>query len=160
MVSRIRIRATTITDWDRKELIIPNKNFITGDLINWTLSDPIMRLRLPVGIAYGSDTALAYKLLLEEAEANSTVLKEPGPNVLFFAFGESSLDFELRVYIRGISNYLKTKHELNMRIDQAFRKNGIEIAFPQRDLHIRSVDRPLPIMQKPYEKPDEEEKET
>jgi len=144
-VSKIRIRATTIVDWDRRELIVPNKEFITGQLINWTLSDPILRIVVPVGIAYGSDTALAEKLLLEVASKCELVLADPPPTVLFSSFGDSSLDFQLRVFIPSIDVYWRAKHALHMAIDQEFRKAGVEIAFPQRDLHLRSVEEPLPV---------------
>jgi potassium efflux system protein len=136
-VSRIQMRATTITDWDRKELIIPNKEFVTGQVINWSLSDTILRILIPVGIAYGSDTKLAYKELLAAALSHKNVLDDPEPSVRFVTFGESSLDFELRVYIPHPDLFLETKHELHMDIDQRFREAKIEIAFPQRDIHIR-----------------------
>jgi len=146
-VSRIRIRATTITDWDRKELVIPNREFVTGQVVNWSLSDSILRTTIPVGIAYGSDTELAEKLLLQEAEAHSHVLADPPPRALFIGFGDSSLNFELRVYIPSIDYLLAVKSDLHFAIDQAFRKAGVEISFPQRDLHIRSVDAALPVVQ-------------
>jgi len=138
-VSRIQMRATTITDWDRKELIIPNKEFVTGQVINWSLSDTLLRMLIPIGIAYGSDTKLAYKELLAAAQSHQNVLDDPEPSVRFVAFGESSLDFELRVYIPHPDLFLETKHELHMDIDQRFRDAKIEIAFPQRDVHIRDI---------------------
>jgi potassium efflux system protein len=144
-VTRIRIRATTITDWERKELVVPNREFITGRLINWTLSDDIIRARVRVGIAYGSNTAKAQELLLQAAGENRRVLDDPPPFVLFEAFGSSSLDFELRVFVRGIHAYRLVHSELNLRIDELFREAGIEIAFPQQDLHIRSVHAPPPL---------------
>jgi potassium efflux system protein len=139
-VTRIQIRATTITDWDRKELIVPNKLFITDQLVNWTLNDPVLRVIVPVGIAYGSDTALARRLLMEIAEANPRALPDPAPQVWFMGFGESSLSFEVRVFVMGLPEMLPVTHELHEAIDAAFRRNGIEIAFPQRDLHLRSLD--------------------
>jgi len=144
-VTRIRIRATTITDWNMRELIVPNKEFITGRLINWTLSDPTTRLVIPVGIAYGSNTQLATDLLLKIAREHDDVLAHPAPNVVFRAFGSSSLDFELRVYIATRDVWPRLTHSLHMTIDQEFRKAGIEIAFPQQDLHIRSIDVPLRV---------------
>ena len=144
-VTRIRIRATTITDWDRKELVVPNKEFITSRLINWSLSDKILRVILRVGIAYGSDTELAAKLLQKVAQEHPLVLEDPAPIVVFTEFGDNSLNFELRVYIGGVEHYLKVWHGLNMAIDKAFREAKIEIAFPQRDLHLRSVSSPIPI---------------
>jgi potassium efflux system protein len=138
-VSKIQIRATWITAFDRKELIVPNKEFVTGRLINWTLSDSVLRVDLPVGIAYGSDTNRAIDVLTEVARESWRVLNDPPPQVLFLGFGDSSLSFELRVYIRNVSNLLPVTHELHMNIDKAFREAGIEIAFPQRDLHLRSL---------------------
>ncbi len=138
-VSRIRIRATTIVDWDRKEMVIPNKEFVTGSIVNWTLSDPILRVVVPVGIAYGSDTALAEKLLLQTARDNPIVLDEPRPTAVFSEFGDSALEFSLRMFIPNIDNLFKVRHEIHTAIDRAFRQAGIEIAFPQRDIHVRSI---------------------
>jgi potassium efflux system protein len=138
-VSRIRIRATWITGFDHKELIVPNKAFVTGQLINWTLSDPVLRLDIPVGIAYGSDTERAIEVLNEVAKASPRVLRNPPPHVYFLSFGDSSLSFELRVFTRGVDQRFRARHELHMSVDKAFREAGIEIAFPQRDLHLRSV---------------------
>ncbi len=139
-VTRLRMRATTILDWDRRELLVPNKNFITGSVVNWTLTDPVTRLRIPVGIAYGSDTRRAHEILLEVARATQHVLDEPGPQALFLGFGESSLDFELRVFMRDRNLWPALTDQLHTGIDEAFRRAGIEISFPQRDLHIRSAD--------------------
>ncbi|MCC7388339.1 MAG: mechanosensitive ion channel [Phycisphaerales bacterium] len=139
-VSKIRMRATTITDWDNKELVIPNKTFITDQIVNWTLSNPVTRVVVPVGIAYGSDTELARDILLRVARDCPHTLDEPQPRALFLGFGDSSLSFELRTFIDTIDNLLATKSDLHFRIDRAFREAGIEIAFPQRDLHLRSVD--------------------
>lgn len=138
-VTRIRMRATTITDWDRKELIIPNKNFITGDVINWTLSDPTLRLTIPVGISYSADIKKAESVLLELAQAHPLILDDPKPYVIFGNFGDSTLDFELRVFLPHADNLLTVKHDMHTRITEAFRREDIEIAFPQRDLHIRSA---------------------
>ncbi len=138
-VTKIRTRATTIRKWDQREFIVPNKEFITGQLVNWTLSDNLLRRDFLVGIAYGSDIAKAERLLCEVAAANPMVLADPEPTVIFKRFGDSSLEFELRVYTSGMDNYLRVWHTINCAIDDAFRKGGIEIAFPQRDLHVRSV---------------------
>jgi potassium efflux system protein len=139
-VSRIRIRATTITDWDRKELIVPNKEFITAQLINWTLSDPMLRVVVDVGVAYGSDTRQVQTLLEQAARQNPHVLADPPPGVFFVGFGQSSLDFSLRAFVPSVSLAFMVKHQLHMAIDEAFRQAGIEIAFPQRDVHIRSIN--------------------
>jgi potassium efflux system protein len=143
-VSRIRIRATSILDWNRRELIVPNKSFITGKLVNWSLTDPISRYIIPVGIAYGSDVELAEKLLKEIIKDNPLVLKEPKPTVYFLGFGDNSLNFELRIFIDDLAHWLPTRHELHKAIDRAFRKAGIVIAFPQRDVHF-DTDQPLKI---------------
>ncbi|MFW6189064.1 MAG: mechanosensitive ion channel domain-containing protein [Planctomycetota bacterium] len=156
-VSRIRIRATTIVDWDRKELVVPNREFITGRLINWTLSDRILRVIVPVGIAYGSDTELAVETLLEVARGNANALEEPEPSVLFMGFGESTLNFELRVFVPNVELRLKVRHELTMAVDRAFREKGIEIAFPQQDLHVRSIEDALTVRRKPESPQDSEE---
>ena len=156
-VSRIRIRATTIVDWDNRELIVPNKEFITGRLINWSLSDPISRFIIKVGIAYGSDTELAEKLLLKVLKENPLVLKDPKPSAYFLGFGDNSLDFELRAFISSIDNRLPAQHELHKSIDREFRKAGISISFPQRDVHF-DAGRPLKIQVVPDKsatKPDE-----
>ena len=140
-VTRIRIRATTVLDWDNRELVMPNKDFVTGNLINWTLSNPNVRVVQTIGIAYGSDTELATRLLKEAAVANSRILDEPAPLVVFTEFGDNSLIFELRFFVTGLQAFRTIKHELNLAIDRAFRDAEIEISFPQRDLHVRSIDR-------------------
>ncbi|MEZ5989907.1 MAG: mechanosensitive ion channel [Planctomycetota bacterium] len=139
LVSRIRMRATTITDFDRKELLVPNREFITGRLVNWTLSDPINRLRIPVGIAYGSDTGEARRRLLQVAQGCAKVLEQPRPKALFLSFGDSALIFELRVFHRDRDLFPDLVDELHQRIDEEFRAAGITIAFPQRDLHIKDA---------------------
>jgi potassium efflux system protein len=138
-VSQVRIRATTITDWDRKEIIVPNKSFITEQVINWTLTDPITRIVINVGISYGSDVELAHKVMAETLSSLPTVLEDPAPKVYFTEFGDSSLDFTLHAYLRQLSDRLPTIDEIHRTIFDALRKNGIEIPFPQRDLHIRST---------------------
>ncbi|MCA9115557.1 MAG: mechanosensitive ion channel [Planctomycetaceae bacterium] len=139
IVSRIRIRATTITGWDRKELIVPNREFITGRLLNWTLTDSVNRVVLNVGVAYGSDTELARNLLLEQAAKHPEILKDPPPMAAFEEFGDSTLNFSLRVYLPKMDQRLVVIHDLHTAIDLAFRKAGIEIAFPQRDIHVRTA---------------------
>jgi potassium efflux system protein len=138
-VARVRIRATTITDWDRKEIVVPNKAFITEQVINWTLSDPITRVVIPVGISYSSDVNLAHRVMEETLRNLPLVLDEPEPKVYFMGFGESSLDFSLRVYSRVLEDRLPLTDAVHREILAALRQNGIEISFPQRDLHVRSV---------------------
>jgi potassium efflux system protein len=138
-VSKIHIRATTLIDADRKEVIVPNKIFITQQFINWTLSDEVTRIRIPVGIAYGSDCDKARELLLEVAHSNPLVLREPEPLAVFADFGASTLNFELRVYAGQLSDRLDLAHDLNMEINRRFAAEGIEIAFPQLDVHLHRV---------------------
>ncbi|HMM66245.1 MAG TPA: mechanosensitive ion channel [Dokdonella sp.] len=137
-VTRIQIRAITITDPDNFEVLVPNKTFITGTVKNWSLTTPITRLVVKVGIAYGSDVALAQKTLLDIAAADDNVLDTPAPTVLFLGFGDSSLDLELRVFVGRIEHRLPTLHNLHSAVHAGFASAGIEIPFPQRDLHVRS----------------------
>lgn len=137
VVSKIQIRATTITGWNRKEFIVPNKNFITGTLLNWTLTNTINRAEISVGVAYGSDTQKACSLLLEVAHANPNILADPPPLATFDQFGDSTLNLTLRAYIPNMEDRLSTISELHTAIDQKFKDAGIEIAFPQLDLHMK-----------------------
>jgi potassium-dependent mechanosensitive channel len=138
-VARIRTRATTIVDWDNREVVVPNKNFITERLINWTLSDTMTRIVLPVGVSYDADVDEVMSTLRAIADENPLILKEPPPNVLFLHFGDSALSFELRVYVGQMKDRMATISELHQAIIKEFRKKGIEIAYPQMDLHIRDV---------------------
>lgn len=138
VVSRLRIRATTVTDWDRKELIIPNKEFITGKVLNWTLSDSINRVVIPVGVAYGTDTAHVQRLLLQVAEDHPLVLNDPPPLATLEGFGENALTFVLRCFLANFENRGAVVHELHAAIDKAFRRAGIEIPFTRRDIHVHS----------------------
>ncbi|MFA5983338.1 MAG: mechanosensitive ion channel domain-containing protein [Methylococcaceae bacterium] len=138
-VSRIQMRATTLIDWDQKELIVPNKNFITSQLVNWTLSDAITRVVIPIGIAYGSDIEMAQKVMMDTVKATPMVLTDPEPRVLFLGFGDSSLNFTIHIYVSELGNRLPTTHDLHFRLEKAFREHKIEIPFPQRDIHIRKV---------------------
>lgn len=138
-VSRIQIRATTITDFDRKEMIVPNKAFITGQLTNWSLTDTVTRVTVKVGVAYGSDLELTRTLLLQIAADNPRVLPDPAPLVFLLAFGASTLDHELRVHVRELADRNAAIDEISREIDRRFRAQGIEIAYNQVDVHIRSV---------------------
>jgi potassium-dependent mechanosensitive channel len=144
VVSRIRMRATTITDADRKELIIPNKEFITDRVLNWTLTDPVNRLVLKVGVAYGSDTQKVVDILKRIARSHVHVLDDPSPEVSLEGFADSSLSFVLRCFLPNLENRGTVIHELHMAIDREFRAAGIEIAFPQQDVHVRSIEWPEP----------------
>lgn len=138
VVVRIRIRATTIRNWDRKELLVPNKEFITGQLINWTLSDPMTRIVIPVGLAYGGDVELAIKLMMEAAEENTDVMLDPVPNVIFDQFGDNALSLKLRCFIPDTSYRLSIMTALHKTINQKFNEAGLVIAFPQQDVHLNT----------------------
>lgn len=140
IVSKIRIRATTIVNWDRKELLVPNKEFITGRILNWTLSNQVTRIVVTVGIAYGSDTEKAREILLQTAKDHPEVLDDPAPVATFDQFGDSSLELNLRCYLPSLEKRLITSHELHTVIHKRFAEEGIEIPFPQRDLHLRTVE--------------------
>ena len=144
LVTKIRIRATTIRNPDRKELLVPNKEFITGRLLNWTLSDPVIRLVVVVGVAYGTDVDEAHALMLEAAEENEQVLDDPNSVVTFEGFGDNSLTLQLRVFIDDLGYRVKTITALHKAIKRKFEESGIVIAFPQRDLHL-DTDRPLQV---------------
>ena len=137
-VSKIRIRATTLIDNDRKEVIVPNKAFITERVVNWALTSSMTRLVISVGVAYGSDLELVKRLLLQAAEENDAVLKDPAPAAYFLTFGASTLDHELRVYVGQLSDRIRTIDALNRRIDELFMANNIEIAFNQLDIFIKN----------------------
>lgn len=138
-VTRIGARATFVLDFDRKELVIPNKSFITGQLVNWTLSDDIVRVQIPINVAYGSNVELVEQLLFQTADEIPDILKDPPPRVIFTNFGDSHLEFMLYVYLESANAILTTKHLLHTKINRLFREAGVEIPFPQRDIHIRTV---------------------
>lgn len=141
-VSRIRIRATTLVDWDRKEQIIPNKTFVTQDLTNWTLTDPITRVIIHVVAAYGSDVDKVRDLLQNVAEKNERVLKDPAPAVFCVGLGERGINFEVRVFVQDLLDFMPLSHELHSAVTRAFQEADMEIPFPQQDIHIRTV--PIP----------------
>lgn len=139
-VSKIQMRATTITNWERQELIVPNKNLITGTILNWTLSSSISRIVLPVGVAYGTDTDRARTLLLQAAKNHPLIVEDPAPSTSFDQFADSSLIITLRCFIPSLDERLKTISELHSEIARLYAEENIEMAFPQMDLHVRSVD--------------------
>ncbi|EJF29754.1 mechanosensitive channel MscK [Enterobacter sp. Ag1] len=137
-VSKIRIRATTITDFDRKEVIIPNKAFVTERLINWSLTDTITRVVIKLGVAYGSDLDKVKAILLKAAMEHPRVMHDPEPAVYFTTFGASTLDHELRLYVRELRDRSITVDELNRAIDRLCRENNINIAFNQLEVHLHN----------------------
>jgi small-conductance mechanosensitive channel len=139
-IQNIGLRATTILDFDESETIVPNADLVSQRVTNWTLSSSVARLVIPVGVAYGSDVAKVLEVLLQTAGSEDVVLPEPAPQALFRGFGDSSLNFELRVYLGDVRALPKLQSALMAKIDARLREEGIEIPFPQRDLHVRSVD--------------------
>ncbi|MFL9814262.1 mechanosensitive channel MscK [Stutzerimonas sp. VN223-3] len=146
-VSRIRIRATTITDFDNKEIIVPNKTFVTDQLVNWSLNDTITRVTIRIGVQFGSDLDEVRSLLFQAARENPRVLKEPEPQVFFLNFGESRLDHELRLHVRDLADRNPVIDEINRWLDQEFRARGIVIAFRQLDVHLKNPPPALQIQQ-------------
>ncbi len=138
-VSRIRIRSTTLVDFDRKEIIVPNKVFVTERIVNWALSSSITRVKIFIGVAYGSDLDLVKQLLLQIADECPFVLKDPKPSVYFLNFGASTLDHELRVYVNDIGHRNKSIDDINHRINQLFAEHQINIAFNQLDVFIKNT---------------------
>lgn len=139
-VTRIGIRSSTVKTFQGAEVIVPNGNFISGKVINWTLSESQRRVDLPVGVAYGSDVKLVCQLLNQAATAHEDVLTSPAPAVFFKEFADSSLNFEAQFWVMQESNTTKVKSEVALTAMQLLDSAGIEIPFPQRDLRLRAVD--------------------
>lgn len=138
-VQQIRARSTVIRTNDNIMMIVPNTKFIDSPVTNWTYGDPRVRFRIPVGVAYGSDIAKVREALLAAGQENPNTLKDPAPSVFLDKFGDSSIDFQLVVWSSEMSaRPSRYRSDLNFAIEQKFREAGIELPFPQRDLHIRS----------------------
>jgi len=138
-VTKIQLRSTTVVTNDNITMIVPNADFISNTVTNWSHGDPKVRIRVPVGVAYGSDLKLLQRLLIEAAGEHPKALRDPSPVVLFTEFGDSSLNFELGVWTQEMTaTPIHFTSEMNFIIEQKLRENGIEIPFPQRDLHVRS----------------------
>jgi potassium efflux system protein len=144
VVTRIRIRATTIRNWDGQELLVPNKEFITSRLLNWTLSDPTTRIVIPVGLVYGGDVSKAMTLMLEAAREHPEVLADPAPSVIFDEFGDNALSLKLRCFVPSMDNRIFVFSALHESINKKFNDAGLVIAFPQRDVHL-DTSKPLDI---------------
>lgn len=143
-VVEINMRSTTIRTLTNIAIIIPNSEFTSSQVINWSHGDPRVRLDLSIGVSYNSDLETVLRSLREVAEENNEVLKDPGPEINFAGFGDSSWDMELRVWLETPKNYQKVRSDLNCAIVNKFRENNVEIPFPQRDLHLRSSI-PFPV---------------
>ena len=140
-VRRIGIRSSAVRTGDGAEVIVPNANLIATEVINWTLSDRVRRITIRVGVAYGSEPQQVLDLLVRAAEQHRDVLRQPPPNALFVRFGDSTLDFELRFWTSNFDCWPVVQSDVALAVHAALAQAGIAIPFPQRDLHLRSVDR-------------------
>jgi small-conductance mechanosensitive channel len=139
VVTSIGIRASNVRTFDGSDVIVPNGEFISARLVNWTLSDQKRRLIVPVGVAYGTDPEKVLEVLEQVARSHPEVLAEPAPELLFRGFGDSSLDFELCAWTESIRGWLPVQSDLAVALNRALAEAGIQIPFPQRDLHVRNV---------------------
>ncbi|MEW5838956.1 MAG: mechanosensitive ion channel domain-containing protein [Pseudomonadota bacterium] len=140
IVRRIHIRATVLEDFDRKEIIVPNKELVLKPVTNWTLTDTTTRILVDVGVAYGCDTRQVERLLLQAAASVPRLLVEPAPLVWFMGFGDSALNFRVRAYVSDADIKLGVTSDLNYAIEAILREHGISIPFPQRDVHIPGLE--------------------
>ncbi|MDH5425490.1 MAG: mechanosensitive ion channel [Gammaproteobacteria bacterium] len=142
-VKKIRIRSTQIQTFDRADVIVPNSELISGQVTNWMLQDTKGRAKVPVGVAYGTDTQLVKDILLAIAQEHPEVIKSDPtrePQVYFIAFGESSLDFELRCHIQNIDKRMSVISDINFAVEKAFRDNNIEVPYPHREVFVHHSD--------------------
>ncbi len=142
-VKRIGIRSSTVRTWEGAEVIVPNANLIANEVVNWTLSDRQRRIDVNVGVEYGSDPQTVIDLLIEAGSRHTEVVRQPPPSALFIAFGDSSLDFQLRVWTANIDQWMRIRSDVAVAALAALRSAGITIPFPQRDVHIKSMGTPL-----------------
>lgn len=142
-IRKIGLRATTVRTFDYADVIVPNSELVANRVTNWTLSTRVVRLIIPVGVAYGSDLEAVMSNLADAAAENPRISNFPEPQVLFQRFGDNALEFELRCWVRDVDDLIKVKSELHRDICRRFREAGIEIAFPQRDVHVRSIETPV-----------------
>jgi len=159
-VLEINIRATKIRTLNKISIIVPNSEFVSSNVINYSHGDPEFRLDINVGVSYGSDLDTVIRALKEVAEENNTALKNPEPQIHLVSFGDSSWDMELRVWIPDVKRYPFVRNDINQAIVHKFREYGVEIPFPQRDLHMRSsVDLPVKNSSKEEKKRTDESKD-
>jgi small-conductance mechanosensitive channel len=142
-VKHINIRSTVVRTGTNEHIIIPNSKFIENQIINCSYADPSVLETIPIGVAYGSDVRLLQKLLLAAAQEHQNVLADPPPSVSFLSFGESALNFSLFFWVSDPTLRFRVKSDLNFRINDLLQEHGVEMPFPQRDLHLRSVDTAL-----------------
>ena len=142
-VRRIGIRSSTVRTLDGAEVIVPNAKLVSNELVNWTLSDRLRRIDVPVGVAYGTDPSRVIDILVETAGSHPKALQYPSPQALFQGFGDSSLDFVLRFWTGDFDNWRQVRSDATVNVNNALKAAGVEIPFPQRDLHVRSVTREI-----------------
>jgi small-conductance mechanosensitive channel len=138
-IKNVGLRATVVETFDNSEIVIPNSELVIGTVTNWTLGERRVRVKIPVGVAYGTNTTKVLEILMRCANECPMVLSNPPPNAIFLSFGDSSLDFELRVWIPEFNDRLTVLSELNQEINNAFELAGIIIPFPQRDLYLHNA---------------------
>jgi small-conductance mechanosensitive channel len=138
-ITRIGLRSTVVETADKSEVIVPNSELISQRVVNWTFSSNMSRVLLPIGVAYGTPLEKVLAILLQVADEHPLTLKHPEPSAIFTGFGDSAINFELRVWIADITQRLQVRSELGLAIDRHFRAAGIVIPFPQRDLHLQSI---------------------
>jgi len=143
VVTRIGIRSSTIRTFDGAEVIVPNSNLISNEVTNWTLSDRRRRIQILVGVAYGTDPEKVLNILKDTIKNNPNIIETPEPIYLFREFGDSSLNFDVRFWTDSADGWLQLQSDVTIEINNSFKKAGIEIPFPQRDLHLRSVDQAI-----------------
>jgi potassium efflux system protein len=142
-ITRIGLRSTIFETFDNSEIIVPNADLVAQKVTNWTFTSKMTRIILPVGVVYGSPLEKVLEILNKAAKEHPEVLSNPAPNSIFEGFGNSSIDFKLRFWVRTIDERLRIRTEVAVIIDRLFREEDIEIAFPQLDLHLRSIDSDL-----------------
>lgn len=145
-VTAINMRSTTVRSLNNISIIVPNSDFVASQVINWSHGDPRVRMVVEVGVSYNSDLDTVFDSLLEVARENPHVLKNPEPEVLLSGFGDSSWNMQLRVWLKDPRDYYRIRSTINCAIVRKFREKGVEIPFPQRDLHVRTPQ-PLPFVQ-------------
>jgi len=139
-IKRIGLRSTIFETFDRAEIIVPNADLISQKVTNWTFSSKIVRVNLQVGVAYGSPLEKVIGVLIRAAREHPDVSSYPEPDTVFEEFGNSSINFKLRFWVHSIDDRVRIRSEVAVIVDRLFRELGIEIPFPQRDLHLRSID--------------------
>jgi small-conductance mechanosensitive channel len=142
-ISKIGLRSTVVETFDRSEVIVPNADLIAQKVTNWTFTSKVVRVNLPVGVAYGSPLEKVLEILNKAALEHPEVLSQPEPNTIFEKFGNSSIDFTLRFWVHSVDERLRIRTEVAVIVDNMFRENGITIPFPQQDLHLCSVENEL-----------------